>query len=420
MYLENNICKLTPLFNIDYSKKKNLLCGSFFKIAGGGYKDLTYYLYKFENSLKIYKKYLPDFTFRLFIDNSIYKDSTLMNRLKKLKNVEMVLFECIDYVKDLDYHRGIFGMIVRFFPLFDFENNDANIVIICDLDFHKHDVHNLLNLKKMITSLKSYDLNDKIDFYFIGYPGSYGNFVFKDVKFLNGKKIIPYFSSMQIITFKKFNKNSIEDYIINYKKYHEEILDGYNYLSNQKVEKSNDEFIFYGWDEYFLNHQLINDNINRPFGAKISINLGENIYHIARRSKNDKKIKEYFINFLNYIADEEKLVNEEDFVKELKELFFEKITLRTSLKDKEVKICSKIYEYYIKNYKDEMMLKYFYKDFINIILSDYYIGKVLFEESKFYNTSLDSINFNYLTLPKEELVKLKELKIKYNLPKVLY
>ena len=67
-----------------------------------------------------------------------------------------------------------------------------------------------------------------------------------------------------------------------------------------------------------------------------------------------------------------------------------------------------------------MMLKYFYKDFINIILSDYYIGKVLFEESKFYNTSLDSINFNYLTLPKEELVKLKELKIKYNLPKVLF
>ena len=78
-----------------------------------------------------------------------------------------------------------------------------------------------------------------------------------------------------------------------------------------------------------------------------------------------------------------------------------------------------MYEYYIKNYKDELMLKYFYKDHINIVLSDYYLGKILFEEVKVYNSKVDSINFRYLTLPSEKVEELRKLKENFNIPKVL-
>ena len=404
MYLKNNICKLKPLFNIDYSKKKNLLSGSLFRISGGGYKDLSYYVYLFEKSLFIYKKYLPDFSFRLFIDNSIYKDNNLMSKLNKLKNVELVLFECPDFIKDLDYHRGIFGMVVRFFPLFNFENNDANIVIISDLDFRNRDTVNLLSLKNTLKSFEELKIRDEIYFYYIGYTASMGNFWFKDFKLLKNNKIAPYFGSINIICLKRFDKKSIEDYIINYKQFKEKILDGYSYFSDRKVKKSNDEFIFYGWDEYFLNSTFLDDNMKYPYATKYFINLGEIFYHIDRRSKDDKKMKEYLINFLHYIADKKEIINTEEYKK---------------LNDEEVNLCFKMYEYYIKNYKDELMLKYFYKDHINIVLSDYYLGKILFEEVKVYNSKVDSINFRYLTLPSEKVEELRKLKENFNIPKVL-
>ena len=420
MYLKNNICKLKPLFNIDYSKKKNLLSGSLFRISGGGYKDLSYYVYLFEKSLFIYKKYLPDFSFRLFIDNSIYKDNNLMSKLNKLKNVELVLFECPDFIKDLDYHRGIFGMVVRFFPLFNFENNDANIVIISDLDFRNRDTVNLLSLKNTLKSFEELKIRDEIYFYYIGYTASMGNFWFKDFKLLKNNKIAPYFGSMNIICLKRFDKKSIEDYIINYKQFKEKILDGYSYFSDRKVKKSNDEFIFYGWDEYFLNSTFLDDNMKYPYATKYFINLGEIFYHIDRRSKDDKKMKEYLINFLHYIADKKEIINTEEYINEVSKIFSdENLNLEKKLNDEEVNLCFKMYEYYIKNYKDELMLKYFYKDHINIVLSDYYLGKILFEEVKVYNSKVDSINFRYLTLPSEKVEELRKLKENFNIPKVL-
>ena len=42
-------------------------------------------------------------------------------------------------------------MFVRFFPLFDFKNNDANIVMILDMDdpeFFSDNLEKLLDIKK--------------------------------------------------------------------------------------------------------------------------------------------------------------------------------------------------------------------------------------------------------------------------------
>ena len=42
-YLENNLVEFTPLFDIDYTKKKDLICSSFFKLETS-YKNFDKYI----------------------------------------------------------------------------------------------------------------------------------------------------------------------------------------------------------------------------------------------------------------------------------------------------------------------------------------------------------------------------------------
>ena len=72
-YLKNNICEFTPLFKINFLKKKNIIITSLFKMTKG-YKDFYKYLKGIKLiSNKIIKWNLP-FEFRIFIDETIYKD----------------------------------------------------------------------------------------------------------------------------------------------------------------------------------------------------------------------------------------------------------------------------------------------------------------------------------------------------------
>ena len=73
-YLENSICTFKPLFDIDYTKKKNIISTVFFRLEGGEYKSLDKYLNGIKELHKFYKNNLPNFHIRMFIDNSIYSD----------------------------------------------------------------------------------------------------------------------------------------------------------------------------------------------------------------------------------------------------------------------------------------------------------------------------------------------------------
>ncbi len=47
---------------------------------------------------------------------------------------EIYLFDCKNYKSNNLYHVDLFATFIRFFPLFDFKNNDADNVIISDVD----------------------------------------------------------------------------------------------------------------------------------------------------------------------------------------------------------------------------------------------------------------------------------------------
>lgn len=138
-YSPNDICNLQPLWDFDSNKKYNVICSCLFKMYKG-YKNFD----KYVNGLKLIIDYLNtsthDYKFRIFIDDHVYKDTNIMKLLRSSDKIQCVLFKCSNYMKG-NHHVDVFGALVRYFPLFDFVNNDTKKVIILDVDSKKNYLH---------------------------------------------------------------------------------------------------------------------------------------------------------------------------------------------------------------------------------------------------------------------------------------
>ena len=378
---------------------------------GGGYRNFDKYVSGIYSLIKFVDNEFNDFTLRLFIDDTIYNDKPIMNKLNS-RNIELVLYECPTFIKN-GHHRGIFGMIVRFFPMFDFENNDADKIIISDIDFNEISRINMLNLK---SKAKEIEKNNISDIY------AYFNGTLRENSILKNGHIVPYIVSPEQINFKRIDKEIILKYLQNYDKYKNEVKELFKH-SVSKIEKSNDEFIFYGWDEYFINHNYINSicKNKRAFMITYSYFITINLYYINKKVKELTKkehiiLKDFYIDILKDNIKFKYIDDISSF------LFVDKYFFNTDLNrlnSEQINIAVNIYKFYIKNFANKEIIKLFGNDFVKIILSEYYLGKIKFSEDKTYNSKEHFINVKYNELPNTEIIKLKELKEKMNLPKVL-
>ena len=306
-YLKNKLFKFTPLFKIDFSKKKNLICASLFKLDNQ-YKPFNIYLTKIEN---IYTKICEthkDYTFRIFIDRSIYEDKNIMFKLNKLKKIELVLYDFL-----FDINKGLVGTLVRFFPMFDFEFNDANIVLNTDTDHFM-----VPNFNSFFYTLKK----NKIDINKI-YLIKNGNLL-QNMQYENFESIIDnhlniYIYANHLVNIKKINKNVIENFILN-------IIETKNELSFfKKFKYSNNVFkskfintkpFIYGVDEYFINYTLNNYlKDNKLFHVDIiKFNIKDIYYYLIKERDFYKNLsiqeKKILLELLQIIIKNEKLDNE--------------------------------------------------------------------------------------------------------------
>jgi hypothetical protein len=307
-YLENNICKLTPLFNIDYKKKKNLICGSLFRMKNS-YRDINKYVNGIPILTEVIKKHLPDFTFRLFIDNSIYTNSEIIEKLLFIKNLEIVVYHCIDFVRDDIYHAGCFGTMVRLFPMFDFPNNDADIVLINEVDLNSIDEP--IFGEEMYTILKQYKKLDKIHFFNIGEINSTYRFSYNVMTKLHDKydNIINVYTQTSFISsIKRLPPEPIINYLNHILHNKNEFYSYYEYYlqanNEPRIAKELEQFI-YGVDEYFINAKLIPYIIDHkiPYATKIDWDIISPIRwaHTVgyRLNTKQKKILKEFKNMIN-------------------------------------------------------------------------------------------------------------------------
>ena len=410
MYLKNILCNFKPLFPIDYSKKKKIISACFFKLHGGSYKDFNIYI----NGLKILSKFiknnLPDFSIRLFIDNSIYSDKNIMDIFQHLINIELVLYECSNYKIDDTYHIGLFGSLVRFFPMFDFPNNDSDVVMITDIDWKSYD-----NIKKSYINVEAYHILKKIKkknniklfingrlFHMIENQFLYGN-----------KYIVPYVLSSKIINFSKIDKNILLTYILNIKKTKKRLS---NYTVNRVKNNKRYENYIFGIDEYFLNHDLKKYFINekKMFGCKLKYLITDFIFYNIQHT--DDKIYKNFFNFVLKDIDNFTYISDEiayEFMDKYTYNIVENKSIN-KLSNIQITIFNRIYMYYLKIYNTKEV-EYFNKKFLDVILHEKFIGKVYKFMYIFYNIKMKSYILKEIVLPDKYIKLLKDYKNENNI-----
>lgn len=365
-YLQNNICKFTPLnFKIDYTKKKNLIVTSLFKMTKG-YKNFEKYLTGLHFiSNKIIKYNLP-FEFRIFIDDTIHRDKKIMKYLNTIKNVQLVLYHCPTFFID-DHHRGTFGTILRFFPMFQFKNNDSDIVICTDSD--TTDMY-FKQLIKGFFLMRKYNLLENLSLF-------YSSSIAKNQSQIFDDQVYPYIMAGLIINRIKFDSNLIYDYLDDILHQKTKFKNYYSHHVVQMTKKIDNKF-FYGFDEIFLNNILLPYLVQNK--KKICIydeySFIYQFFYIIRSPVYDVEPKIYK-SFFEYILKDYhfKHRNLESSFKFVDNILYNKIIRNKKLSDKEVQLCIRIYKFYkfVYNTND---VKYFNKNFLHYILNKNRIGVI--------------------------------------------
>ena len=276
-YLQNNICNFTPLFNTDYNTKINILSASFFKIKEN-YKNFNIYINRLKSLIKIINNQ-NNYVLRLFIDNHIYNNEQIMQLFKSSNKIQLIKFHCNNYFSD-DYHIKLFPTLIRLFPLFNFNNNDANNVVIVDIDLNNED---LLKLKTIL----NYNTTDK-EIIALGNA----KLLLIDKLIYTGKKI-PFVHCGLFAQFNfKFDHNIITNFIHNITN-PEYQVEKYNFIYKSHFE--------YGVDEIFLNNHIFCMDTIKKYDFKTNIIFAYNInfflYYLKNILLNHKKSNKY----LSYI-----------------------------------------------------------------------------------------------------------------------
>jgi hypothetical protein len=154
--LNNNICNFEilnkySLIESGYTKPLNVLSSTFFK-REQYYKNFGIYVKGLKKVIEFMDKKKnvaegDEYYFVLFIDQNIRDDDTLMGLINDCPSIIPILFKCSEYMTG-NYHNDLFGTLIRFFPMFNFENNPFGIVICIDLDLHDEDYVRLESVMK--------------------------------------------------------------------------------------------------------------------------------------------------------------------------------------------------------------------------------------------------------------------------------
>lgn len=290
-YLINPFCKLETLFNFDPKIKHNILSCVFFKMKKH-YKRFNIYIDGLKRLLVFRKEKMSDFKLRLFVDQSIVDDRYIMSILKNDSNVQIVKYTCPNFLEDDKYfHRGTFGTLVRFFPMFDFENNDAKRVIVTDIELNKFDTEMVEKINRELG-----EREEKLAFIY------YSNIFFS---FELGYQS-QYIFAGRLFNTKRMPKESIINFINNIQNV--KIVNPFY----QSKAGSDTEPIKYGIDETFLNQYLLKDldKAGIAYGYYAKYNISSYFYYNKQKILSNPNSEKYLEKILGNHYDKTKNVDE--------------------------------------------------------------------------------------------------------------
>lgn len=359
-YLSNPFCKLEPMFETS-KKKVNIISCVFFKMRKH-YKNFKKYVSGLQRLIIFREKFLPNFKLRIFIDQTIVDDIEVMKILNKDKvNIQPVKYTCENYQEDNKYyHKGTFGTLVRFLPMFDFDNNDAKHVIIADIELNDDDMR---ATKDIYENYVNSDNKKKITFLYNG--NIYKIFNIDNVFY-------PHVYAGRLFNFKRIDKNIIISFIENIYNIPSE-----NQTCGYSKNQDNDDEIKYGIDECFLNKYLMKHFIESGtiFSYFVKYEIQAYFYFNIKEIIN-KKNKKYIKKIMGKYYDNRKTMEKNIGI--FDEFFYGK---REKISP-EMELLSKNYINLIIEHNEKKNYDFFSKFIIETTLK--YYKNTIYDESIFY------------------------------------
>lgn len=391
--------KLKKYYN-EPGNKYNLVSTALFRLKDN-YKKMTKYHDLLVNLVDNFDKYFQningyEFYLRIYFDRSLIKKSgnniideeidtlwlPLLRKLKKHSFIQLCKFKHKDFIEDNNiFHIGLFGTIIRFLPMFNFNfNNNIQLLIVSDVD---------LNDKYLKYAKDSYNyvINHDLKFFF---RTSF-------CKGTNGRQLVSQdianswlriMAGTMVINNYRFDKNLLNIFFsqIHHKKYEDNLLSFMNIDKTVDLhkKKTTSESIFkYGIDEFFASYfikECVEKNIKFGYISTKDI---------------DAPIFFYYIRNNDFINEDNNLTHKKLLKEVMKEKYMDKKNIRDNFNYYTKKITSlrhlenidDISRYFINN-TFELFEKINDNPELNIYgFNKYEIKCVLFQKDKVNNDS---------------------------------
>jgi hypothetical protein len=237
--------KFVTLKSLNEKNKYDIvISASLFKMKNS-YRDFNVYV----NYLLLWIPHIPRNSYvRLYIDNTVLNSNLFKELLdeEKFPHLEIILYECEEYLDSEGYHDGTFGTMIRFVPLFQKPKN-VKYIWVTDVDMPIK-ILNYKNIKLMLQK------NAKVLYYS---KACYNKPWSKDLTYpIGANRII--MSSKINLDYKNFTR-FLNDVLKNkYKTIFNEIKKKYDTATIGMKRKMEDVKYFpYGFDELFCNKYLL-------------------------------------------------------------------------------------------------------------------------------------------------------------------
>ena len=244
--------KITKIKTVK-GKDKNLLCTSFFRMKNS-YKDSNIYMEGLENQLAFFDRFAGkyDVTYRIYFDESVEDDKNWLRTYDLLLQKDYIELSKYEYkpVKKGKYHDGIFGMFVRFLPMFQ-TNSQKDWKVYSSTDLDAEFDTDFLNRIQYFEKSKQQ--------FFIKLPKCYHLKPWLQHLPISKEYSLTIIASgfSSKITFKK---NILYDFLNNIShkaEEYQEFLENNTMNSKNFLENKEKDAFIYGIDEYFLSKIIL-------------------------------------------------------------------------------------------------------------------------------------------------------------------
>jgi hypothetical protein len=284
--MENSICTIKTLYtpNRRYANTVNLV---FFRAI-----PLTKNFNQYIDGLREWKEYskiFPDSQLQVFIDKAVSMNEEIMDILHKL-DARIYLFECSDFLIKDGFHIGLFGTMLRFFPMFDINTHPMTVAHMCDLEPGPKTIH-AMKLMNKLSGMKGPSLIYESKFIY--------SKIYSSQLTLKSGVPFPWVAAGKFTALKRVPFSLLTSYLEDIKK-GKKFFNRFEEQMLPYIKKEHGNFSF-GVDELFLNHVYLPWLIENKATVVIIIrdvnpkNFIKGVRNIIYKQKESKKHLEYIL-----------------------------------------------------------------------------------------------------------------------------